>query len=82
MSRTRSDALADDGCEVAPSCLTCPREVCVYDDERRWTQGEDMLIAALGKDAVPLLKFRSTAYVVRRLKTLRARPTFTTPGEE
>ena len=70
----------DTGCYVSPACLDCPRSVCVLDDERPWDVGEDMLISALDADAVPLLAFRSVEDVTRRLKTLRARPTFGTPG--
>jgi transposase-like protein len=57
MRRTRRDALpehthyADTGCEVHPSCLTCPLVRCRYDEpggaRRLLSEGRDQQIAAL-----------------------------------
>ena len=77
----RSDTLpentryADDGCEAASSCLTCPLAICKYDDPgwtRRQDRGQrDDEIFRLRKAGVPVpelaRQFRVSTRTVHRI---------------
>jgi len=62
--RARRDALpehtqyADTGCDVHPSCLTCPLVRCRYDEpggvRKVYSEGRDRAIAGLQREGVPI----------------------------
>lgn len=67
----------DEGCAIAPSCLRCPLDVCVYDREdspaRRGREGRDRIIRVLLDRGWPAARvaerFGLSAAQVRRIRS-------------